>query len=81
MITVAKVKATIDISSIPPEQRNPIAIFDAFDSLKRGESLLIIHDQDPQSVHYRLTGARAGQFDWDYLQEGPRIWRVLITRT
>ena len=37
-------------------------------------------DHDPRPLHYQLETNFPGQFGWDYLEEGPEIWRVEIAR-
>lgn len=73
-------KVTVDIRAIPPEQRNPRIIFDAFDSLAPGETMLIVNDHSPEMLRGRFADMRPGQFEWTYLEEGPETWRVRITR-
>jgi uncharacterized protein (DUF2249 family) len=70
---------TIDVRTIPGPQRHP-RIFQTFDALARGHSLEIINDHDPFPLHDQFKFMKRGQFDWVYLQEGPDLWRVLITK-
>ncbi len=51
-----------------------------FYSLESGEKMEIINDHDPRPLHYQLLAENEGQFEWKYLEEGPEIWRVEITR-
>ena len=55
-------------------------IFEAFDSLKKGEKMELINDHDPKPLHYQMKAEMQGQFVWEYLEEGPEVWRVAITR-
>ncbi|BAW81027.1 hypothetical conserved protein [Candidatus Nitrosoglobus terrae] len=73
-------KATIDVRSIPPQERHPL-IFRTFDDLELGESLLLINDHDPKPLYYQLQHSRGKNFDWQYLENGPSIWQVQISKT
>jgi regulator of cell morphogenesis and NO signaling len=51
-----------------------------FDGLQGGESLTIHNDHDPKPVYYQLLGERGDIFNWQYLQQGPEWWDVVITK-
>lgn len=69
----------IDVTLIEPKLKHP-TIFDVFDSLVGGESLIIHNDHDPKPVYYQLLGERGDIFTWQYLQQGPEWWDVQITK-
>jgi uncharacterized protein (DUF2249 family) len=69
----------VDVRGTPPAQRHP-RIFTAFEALKPGESFILINDHDPKPLYYQFKFEREGQFAWDYLEQGPRDWRVRIGR-
>lgn len=70
-------KTTIDVRTIPGPQRHPL-IFQTFESLQAGEALEIVNDHDPFPLQNQFNFMKRGQFSWDYLQEGPDVWRVRI---
>ena len=49
-------------------------------ALTPGQSMLITSDHDPRPLHYQLETNFPGQFGWDYLEQGPEVWRVEIDR-
>jgi uncharacterized protein (DUF2249 family) len=51
-----------------------------FDALALGDSLDLLDRQDPQPLFFQLATSRRGQFDWHYLQQGPQVWMVRVTR-
>lgn len=63
---------------IPP--RKHATIFQVFDSLAPGKSLIIHNDHDPKPVYYQLLGERGDVFTWQYLQQGPEWWDIRVTR-
>jgi uncharacterized protein (DUF2249 family) len=69
----------IDVRVIPPRERHP-AIFQTFDGLRSGESLVIVNDHDPRPLRYQFAAERPDAFEWTYLEEGPDVWRVRIAR-
>jgi len=69
----------LDVRDIPPRERHP-RIFGVLDGLPRGASLELTNDHDPKPLYYQIQFERPGQFDWEYLVDGPDVWRVRITR-
>ncbi|OJX33436.1 MAG: aminotransferase [Burkholderiales bacterium 68-12] len=69
----------IDVRTIEPRERHA-QIFGRFDALHAGEALQIVNDHDPVPLRYQLESRAAGQFQWAYLQSGPDLWRVLISK-
>lgn len=67
----------IDVRTVPPAQRHPM-IFQAFEDLKPGEAFILVNDHDPKPLYYQFKFEREGQFDWNYLEEGPQVWRVEV---
>ncbi|MFW5968448.1 MAG: DUF2249 domain-containing protein [Persicimonas sp.] len=46
-----------------------------------GESFVIKNDHDPRPLRYQFQAERPVQFGWEYLEEGPEVWRVRLTKT
>ncbi|MBB6283417.1 DUF2249 domain-containing protein [Geobacillus subterraneus] len=69
--------AKIHAPDYPPRDRHP-AIFRLFDSLKPGEVMELVNDHDPRPLQYQFMMERPDQFTWEYLEEGPDVWRVAI---
>ncbi|ACP24780.1 amylo-alpha-1,6-glucosidase family [Sinorhizobium fredii NGR234] len=72
-------KPSIDVRTVPPRERHP-RIFGMLGALLPGGSMQITSDHDPRPLHYQLETNFPGQFGWDYLEEGPEVWRVEIAR-
>jgi uncharacterized protein (DUF2249 family) len=71
--------ATVDVRAMIPRERHPL-IFATFDGLALGESLLLVNDHDPKPLYYQLQAERPGAAGWEYLEQGPEVWQVRITR-
>lgn len=69
----------IDVTKLRPVEKHP-AIFDAFDKINSGESIIIHNDHDPKPVYYQLLGLRGNCFSWLYLENGPEVWEVEIRK-
>lgn len=70
---------TIDVRDIAPRERHPL-IFAAFDALQPGEAFLLVNDHDPKPLYYQFRAEHAGQFNWEYLEQGPETWQVRISK-
>ncbi len=70
---------TIDVRQIPPRDRHPV-IFETFDALTENEAFELVNDHDPKPLYYQFHHECSGQFDWEYLEQGPTTWRVAIRR-
>ena len=71
--------ATLDVREIPPRDRHP-RIFTTFDALSPGEAFELVNDHDPKPLRYQFEAEHTGCFTWDYLDQGPEVWRVRIGR-
>jgi uncharacterized protein (DUF2249 family) len=69
----------LDIRDTHPASRHTI-IFETLDALAPGAAIVLVNDHDPKPLYYQLTAERPGAFRWDYLEEGPVVWRVRIGR-
>ncbi len=78
-VSTMSAKHTIDVRSIPGPQRHPL-IFQTFEGLAIGEALELINDHDPFPLHNQFNFMKRGQFAWEYLEQGPELWRVKISR-
>ena len=70
---------TINVPDYPPREKHP-TIMNAFDELKPGEVMQIVNDHDPKPLQYQFMVERTDQFIWEYLEEGPEIWRIAVEK-
>ncbi len=68
---------TVDVREIIPRERHPL-IFRTFDALAPGETFLLVNDHDPKPLYYQFQAESRDAFSWQYLEEGPEVWRVAI---
>jgi len=69
----------IDLCLLQRAERHPL-VFDAFDELSVGESLIIVNDHDPHPLRMQMEQLREGEMSWEYVERGPDTFRVRITR-
>lgn len=48
------------------------------ESLEPDECFTIISDHDPRPLHYQIETKYLGFIVWEYLEQGPTVWRVKI---
>ncbi|MCC6948975.1 MAG: DUF2249 domain-containing protein [Bradyrhizobiaceae bacterium] len=70
----------IDVRTIVPRERHPL-IFNTFSALQPGQSFDLVNDHDPKPLYYQFEAEYRGAFGWDYMEQGPDVWRVRISRT
>lgn len=71
--------AQVDARKYPPREKHDV-IFKTFEGLKTGEKMELINDHDPKPLHYQMMAEYTDQFGWEYLEEGPEVWRVAIEK-
>lgn len=70
----------LDVRVMAPAQRHD-EIFRTFAGLDQGEGFVLVNDHDPKPLYYQFAAEHPGGFTWDYLEDGPQVWRVRIRRT
>lgn len=63
-----------------PAARRHTRIFDTWRALGPGERFVLVNDHDPKPLYYQFEAEHRGDYTWDYLEEGPEVWRVRIGR-
>lgn len=79
MSAQASETVTIDVRGMVPRERHPL-IFSKIDCLAAGETLRLVNDHDPKPLYYQLMAERPGAIAWEYLEEGPEVWQVRMTK-
>lgn len=70
---------TIDVREMAPRDRHPL-IFESFAKLSPGEALRLVNDHDPKPLYYQFMAEHPGEVGWDYIESGPEVWQVRISR-
>jgi uncharacterized protein (DUF2249 family) len=69
----------LDVRTLPHAARHE-RIFGMVAQLVPGEAFVLANDHDPKPLHYQLEAQNPGHITWDYLEQGPQLWRVQIGR-
>lgn len=67
----------LDVREEIPRIRHAL-IFDTFATIEAGTAFILVNDHDPKPLYYQLEAENKGEFTWEYLEEGPEVWRVRI---
>ncbi|TWV98078.1 iron-sulfur cluster repair di-iron protein [Chitinophaga pinensis] len=70
---------TLDVPALPPAIRHQTLI-QTFEALLPGESFIIHNDHDPRPLYYELLSKKGNILTFEYLQNGPDIWRVVVKK-
>jgi uncharacterized protein (DUF2249 family) len=69
----------LDVRDEVPARRHQL-IFETYGALKSGDAFVLVNDHDPKPLYYQFDAEHNGEFSWDYLEQGPDVWRVRIGR-
>ena len=69
----------LDVRSQPHGRRHEL-IFSSFGELAPGNGFVLVNDHDPKPLYYQFSAQYQDGFSWDYLEQGPEVWRVRIGR-
>lgn len=70
----------LDVRPVEPKHRFD-TIMGAWNSLKKGEAVLLTVDHDPQCMYFTLLAENGeAAFAFDYVENGPTVWRVRVLK-
>lgn len=72
-------EAQIDVRKYAPKDKKT-NIFSTWNNLTPGGTMELINDHDPKPLFHLFSAEHAGLFTWGYLEEGPDVWRVAISK-
>lgn len=70
---------TLNVTALEPRLKHP-KIFEMYDGLNPGQAFVIENDHDPKPLYYQFLAERGQTFSWNYLENGPEIWKVKIAK-
>ena len=71
---------TVDLRPIAAHERRPL-VFDLFGHMQPGDTLLLTHFHHSTPLLYLLLAESPRGFTWDYLEQGPEVWRIRIRKS
>lgn len=79
-VTKMKVRKVIEVTTLAPKARHS-AIMQAYVDLEPLHAFEIVVDHDPKPLYFQFKFEHKDRFTWNYLEEGPELWRVRIGKT
>lgn len=76
---MSQYKAQVDAREYEPRDKHTV-IFQTYENLARGETMELINDHDPKPLHYQFEAEMTDHYEWEYLEQGPEVWRVAISK-
>lgn len=70
---------TLDVRDLTCSQRHTL-IFTTFERLAAGEGFEFVNDHRPTPLYRQFCQRYPDQFSWEYREEGPDVWRMVIRR-
>jgi len=71
--------ALLDVRDIPPREKHA-TIFRVWSALPVDAHFVLVNDHDPVPLRYQFAAEYPGTFAWEYLERGPDMFQVKITR-
>jgi uncharacterized protein (DUF2249 family) len=69
----------VDVRELAERLRLPL-VMGNFERLAPGTSFVVVVHHDPRPLFTVFQNDKPGQFTWEYLEQGPEVWRVRIGR-
>ncbi|MDA3656237.1 DUF2249 domain-containing protein [Mycobacterium xenopi] len=69
----------LDVRALRKPDKHP-TIFATYAALAVGESFVLVNNHDPRHLREEFEVDHAGSYCWDYLEKGPAVWRIRITK-
>lgn len=79
MTTESSAERVVDVREIAPRERHQL-IFATFEALQPGDAFLLVNDHDPKPLYYQFQAELPEQVGWSYVESGPDVWQVRISR-
>jgi len=69
----------LDVRPLRKPDKHP-TIFATYSALPVGESFVLVNNHDPKHLRAEFDVDHPGSYDWEYLDKGPEMWRIQITK-
>jgi uncharacterized protein (DUF2249 family) len=77
--TITTDDTRFDVREIPCQIKHP-QIMQRWFGLPVGAHFVLINDHDPVPLYYQFNALFPQAFDWEYLERGPDIFQIKITK-
>lgn len=69
----------LDVRPLRKPDKHP-AIFAAYGALEAGGSFVLVNNHNPLHLREEFETDHPGSYGWDYLETGPAVWRIRISK-
>lgn len=69
----------LDVRQLRKPDKHP-TIFATYSALTVGGSFVLVNNHDPKHLHEEFDTDHAGSYGWEYVEKGPAVWRIRITK-
>ncbi|MGI9157318.1 MAG: DUF2249 domain-containing protein [Marmoricola sp.] len=69
----------LDVRTLRKPDKHP-TIFATYNALDVGETFVLVNNHDPRHLRDEFEAAIPGCYGWEYLDRGPKVWRIQISR-
>ncbi|MGH3523335.1 MAG: DUF2249 domain-containing protein [Mycobacterium sp.] len=69
----------LDVRQLRKPDKHP-TIFATYADLPVGGSFVLVNNHDPKHLHDEFEVDHAGSYGWEYVEKGPQVWRIRITK-
>lgn len=77
-MATTKRETLVDLRHVAPQARIAVALYTS-QLLRPGQTMQVIDDHDPVDLQSEFQ-AEPARFGWQWVERGPEVWRVGITR-
>lgn len=74
-----KAELEFNVINISCDRKHDL-IFKQYDSLKVGDSFILVNDHDPKPLLNLFEEKKPTEFKYEYLVRGPDIWKLRFTK-
>lgn len=78
-MTQATQTIQIDTRSMDSKNRRSLA-FSTFEQLDVDAAMELVNENDPSTLRSQFELEKPNLFTWEYLESGPDVWRVAVTK-
>ncbi len=69
----------LDVCQVPCSDKHQL-IFERYNNLAEGGYFVLANSHDPVPLHEKFEALYPGGYTWNYLTEGPDVWKIKITK-
>lgn len=78
---MTQVTQAVEVDTRPMADKDRrMLVFWTFDQLGVDMTMELVNDHDPVTLRSQFELEKPNLFSWEYLESGPAVWRVAVTK-